>query len=226
MSSGINSRFQLLSRCERQVSYALLTHPPLSCTIFTLRICQYILVRLACVTHAASVYPEPGSNSQKNFFESQYLDSKFVVLNYFNSKFIDWFSCLGSCHARWPIHISNIVWLCQEIFQIFFIFFSFLFAPRVKPLFRILKGAWTVKHLFQAFFIFSCRETLFPTDEGFFSPNQAFLLIEKHLIWSIFGRPSINENYCFSATLCFCIMGINMSRFSIPMIERTNMPIV
>ena len=154
----------------------------------------------------------------KKFFESQYLDSKFVVLNYFNSKFIDWFSCLGSRHARWLIHISNIVWLCQEIFQIFFIFFSFLFAPRVKPLIRILKGAWTVKHLFQAFFIFSCRETLLSTDEGFFSPNQAFLLIEKHLIWSIFGRPSIDENYCCSATLCFCIMGINMSRFSIPMI--------
>ena len=66
VSSGINSRFQLLSRCERQVSYALLTHPPLSCFIFPRRFCQSNLVRLACVTHAASVYPEPGSNSQIN----------------------------------------------------------------------------------------------------------------------------------------------------------------
>ena len=54
---GISSRFQLLSPTERQVSHALLTRSPLST-----RRCP---VRLACVRHAASVRPEPGSNSQK-----------------------------------------------------------------------------------------------------------------------------------------------------------------
>ncbi len=40
-------------------SYALLTRPPLPNLRWT--------VRLACLRHAASVHPEPGSNSQKNF---------------------------------------------------------------------------------------------------------------------------------------------------------------
>ena len=56
---GISSRFQLLSPTERQVSHALLTRSPLSCPR------RNNPVRLACVRHAASVRPEPGSNSQK-----------------------------------------------------------------------------------------------------------------------------------------------------------------
>ena len=54
---GISSRFQLLSPCTGQVTHALLTRPPLSFPR------KKSSVRLACVKHAASVYPEPGSNS-------------------------------------------------------------------------------------------------------------------------------------------------------------------
>ena len=56
---GISSRFQLLSPTERQVLHALLTRSPLSDPR------RNHPVRLACVRHAASVRPEPGSNSQK-----------------------------------------------------------------------------------------------------------------------------------------------------------------
>ena len=56
---GISSRFQLLSPTERQVLHALLTRSPLSQSR------RADPVRLACVRHAASVRPEPGSNSQK-----------------------------------------------------------------------------------------------------------------------------------------------------------------
>ena len=45
----------------QQVTHALLTRPPLS---FSRR---KNFVRLACVKHAASVYPEPGSNSHVQF---------------------------------------------------------------------------------------------------------------------------------------------------------------
>ena len=62
---GISSRFQLLSPTERQVSHALLTRSPLSSPSIGRSLNQVILVRLACVRHAASVRPEPGSNSQK-----------------------------------------------------------------------------------------------------------------------------------------------------------------
>ena len=55
---GISSHFWLLSPCTGQVTHALLTRPPLSHT--PEGVC---FVRLACVRHAASVHPEPGSNS-------------------------------------------------------------------------------------------------------------------------------------------------------------------
>ena len=59
---GISSRFQLLSPCTGQVTHALLTRPPLSFP----RMKNF--VRLACVKHAASVHPEPGSNSHVKKF--------------------------------------------------------------------------------------------------------------------------------------------------------------
>ena len=65
---GITSRFQLLSPSTRQVTHALLTRPPLSHKeLQTEVIRSKCFVRLACVKHAASVYPEPGSNSHVQF---------------------------------------------------------------------------------------------------------------------------------------------------------------
>ena len=69
---GISSRFQLLSPTERQVPHALLTRSPLSDTR------RYHPVRLACVRHAASVRPEPGSNSQKVVSQDRSLKIKFL----------------------------------------------------------------------------------------------------------------------------------------------------
>ena len=61
---GISSRFRLLSPCTGQVTHALLTRPPLSNMVrHPERIRSVLFVRLACVRHAASVHPEPGSNS-------------------------------------------------------------------------------------------------------------------------------------------------------------------
>ena len=49
----------------RQVTHALLTRPPLSHSLsLSEEINQKCFVRLACVKHAASVHPEPGSNSR------------------------------------------------------------------------------------------------------------------------------------------------------------------
>ena len=63
---GISSRFQLLSPSLRQVTHALLTRSPLRCLIILRRFSLNISVRLACVRRAASVRPEPGSNSLVN----------------------------------------------------------------------------------------------------------------------------------------------------------------
>ena len=59
-SCGISVRFQTLSPSHRQIAHALLTRPPL------IRSRSSLTVRLECVKHAASVHPEPGSNSLKN----------------------------------------------------------------------------------------------------------------------------------------------------------------
>ena len=59
---GISVLFRTLSPSERQVTHALLTRPPLS----RKKQAPFNSVRLACVRHAASVRPEPGSNSLKN----------------------------------------------------------------------------------------------------------------------------------------------------------------
>ena len=70
MSYGISTSFPVLSRLERQVAHALLTRPPLS--IFEQA--RLYSVRLECVMHAASVHPEPGSNSRlKSFILAIYL---------------------------------------------------------------------------------------------------------------------------------------------------------
>ena len=56
----------MLSPCIWQVTHALLTRPPLEChKIWPKSRQRDIPVRLACVKHAASVHPEPGSNSLK-----------------------------------------------------------------------------------------------------------------------------------------------------------------
>ena len=47
----------------RQVTHALLTRPPLGILKSIRKLQSKYLVRLACVRHAASVHPEPGSNS-------------------------------------------------------------------------------------------------------------------------------------------------------------------
>ncbi len=59
---GISARFRALSPRARQVAHALLTRPPLAAA--PPRGEAPRPVRLACVKRAASVRPEPGSNSR------------------------------------------------------------------------------------------------------------------------------------------------------------------
>ena len=63
VSCGISVPFGTLSPCGRQVTHALLTRPPLKCMESIRKLHPYISARLACVRRAASVRPEPGSNS-------------------------------------------------------------------------------------------------------------------------------------------------------------------
>src|SRR5438552_11163901 len=62
--SGISFGFPKLSRCEGQIAHVLLTRSPLEYSRRSLS------ARLACVRHAASVRPEPGSNSPRTGCEN------------------------------------------------------------------------------------------------------------------------------------------------------------
>ena len=57
---GISHRFRRLSQSEGQIAHVLLTRSPL---VYSRK---SLTARLACVKHAASVRPEPGSNSPLN----------------------------------------------------------------------------------------------------------------------------------------------------------------
>ena len=68
----------MLSLCTGQVAHALLTRPPLSQITSIRRLQLSDSARLACVKHAASVHPEPGSNSYIKVFK---LSMKLGFLN-------------------------------------------------------------------------------------------------------------------------------------------------
>ena len=83
----------------RQVTHALLTRPPLSqSNNHSEEIKLNCFVRLACVKHAASVHPEPGSNSHvKVYIPVQNL--AWLVLN--RSTVV--FRFCSECSHSWPI---------------------------------------------------------------------------------------------------------------------------
>ena len=86
---GISSHFWLLSPSIRQVTHALLTRPPLETDQICRSFNEKFPVRLACVKHAASVHPEPGSNSLiKCLMHSRQPTSLVISRHYCYKKFI------------------------------------------------------------------------------------------------------------------------------------------
>ena len=104
VSCGISSRFQLLSPSERQVPHALLTRPPLSSASIGRILFPQILVRLACVKHAASVRPEPGSNSPINLLKNRLALVIWIILIK-ELRFVLHKSCINN-HIMWFQHLA------------------------------------------------------------------------------------------------------------------------
>ena len=78
---GISTRFRMLSPSYGQVTHVLLTRSPLSSQWKQASIEK--TVRLACIRHAASVRPEPGSNSHVNVDScTEILHVKLIALNF------------------------------------------------------------------------------------------------------------------------------------------------
>ena len=98
----------------RQVTHALLTRPPLGILKSIRKLQSKYLVRLACVRHAASVHPEPGSNSHViSFYLCEVLHEYYVKAQ---------FEAEGFELPRWVVQVQNLAWL---IFKPFYCFVRF-----------------------------------------------------------------------------------------------------
>ena len=120
--SGFSIRFQKLSRAHGQVTYVLLTRSPLDLE----KQAFLPLVRLACIRHAASVHPEPGSNSP---FDLALRCLWHLSLQLFVCFEIDVLVCIFiSCSVfKDHLHLSSahlyyqILFASSNVFLIFFI---------------------------------------------------------------------------------------------------------
>ena len=123
--SGFSIRFQKLSRAHGQVTYVLLTRSPLDLE----KQAFLPLVRLACIRHAASVHPEPGSNSP---FDLALRCLWHLSLQLFVCFEIDVLVCIFiSCSVfKDHLHLSSahlyyqILFASSNVFLFFFIFFT------------------------------------------------------------------------------------------------------
>ena len=145
---GISTSFPVLFLSHRQVTHALLTRPPLTYSR------KNKSVRLECVMHAASVHPEPGSNSLINcilssseakiffsqscssalllfvrvFFSKRIFKSSvfvhFLSLNFFSSLF-NFQGSFTLAPAECLAIISSTPLIVKGFFKVFLKFFSF-----------------------------------------------------------------------------------------------------
>ena len=108
---GISNLFRLLSPCLGQIVHALLTRPPLTSNRSSPS------ARLACVKHAASVRPEPGSNSDVQSFSSTHPLSLRLA------------KALGSAPRQGVLLIRNLT----VLFLVFYLRLCIVFKFRCRP---------------------------------------------------------------------------------------------
>ena len=150
MLYGISTSFPVLSRLERQVAHALLTRPPLS------KFEQALLysVRLECVMHAASVHPEPGSNSRlKSLYLSYLLSLLFSFRNCRDLLVAKFFLASFFCTFFFVLSYFVLSLNRCSIFKDHFAFRSVEF-PRGERLIIIAQCFRNVKGFFQSFLRF------------------------------------------------------------------------
>ena len=139
-------------------------------------------VRLACIRHAASVHPEPGSNSPLSYFFQTTLVC-LALFYFFNLIDVVFYSFLFSfqCPLTWlsrrvPIYITILSPFCKAFSLSFFIFFSF-------SLFFCL---YIVVFL-SVFFLSWLKETIF-TERFFALWLYDFFTVQDDRCWSIIDQ--------------------------------------
>ena len=95
----------------RQVTHALLTRPPLETDQIRRSLNEMFPVRLACVKHAASVHPEPGSNSHVKVL----IPVKIRLAN-----FNRYYCCFGSSQNLHFAHRVQLAHACKQSWTRFY----------------------------------------------------------------------------------------------------------
>ena len=99
---SIRHRFQCLSSWYGQVAHVLRTLPPVAARVLLPRAAP----RLACVKPAASVHPEPGSNSSLYILIFLSLTWRFVSLRNWRSRSF----CFGTCFLVLSLSILSMIY--------------------------------------------------------------------------------------------------------------------
>ena len=195
---GISNSFPLLSPSRRQVTHALLTRPPL----IRSEQAPIFFVRLECVKHAASVHPEPGSNSRIKYFTvlgtAIYLfelDSLFLLFPWV-SQFV-----FESCVLLWNL-TSSLVRLFDVpcfVFSSFVVQFSrYRSLPLFATAYLVYHTQFRLSRGFLNFFQVSFRH---------FRPPQVTLPCSSSLsscLSAPSGTGSLAELYYITTFLSFC----------------------
>ena len=156
-SSCISCRFQPLSTTYGQIAHVLLTRSPLG----HLEQALLDLVRLACIRHAASVHPEPGSNSP---FAHLFLNARafgFFVCVAYSLLGID-VSCsvlIPYSELTFPVQFSKIDLLASRLLRSALVYIT-----------TSLPFSSTLLSLFFTFFVILCEKRAFhPLSRQFIS---------------------------------------------------------
>ena len=163
-------------------------------------------VRLACIRHAASVHPEPGSNSPLSYFFQTTLVclALFYFLNLIDVVFYSFlfsFQCpLTWLSRRVPIYITILSPFCKAFSCSFFIFFSI-------SLFFCLYINVFLSHSFFTFFSSLSNILCFYSKRRLFQRSSFKLLTNKMLlVWRTYflNRPLfLNKLLIFFWYFCF-----------------------
>ena len=139
-------------------------------------------VRLACIRHAASVHPEPGSNSPLSYFFQTTLVC-LALFYFFNLIDVVFYSFLFSfqCPLTWlsrrvPIYITIPSPFCKAFFSVFF--YLFLYSPLFLPLYQ---------RFFIYIFLSWLKETIF-TERFFALWLYDFFTVQDDRCWSIIDQ--------------------------------------
>ena len=197
----------------RQVTHALLTRPPLSHKIFISEENQIeCFVRLACVKHAASVHPEPGSNSLNKCLLQVKINSwliypfycflrifrsfVFMILKRTFEECVSLFSyqrsffCIAVCLKQLCYYIMSFP-ACQELFSTFLKLFLFLSRSNFDILSHPTSCCQELFSFLFYSFVISVRSLRRNSDRipplpGFVNNFLIFLIIYLFMFFTIF----------------------------------------